>query len=166
MNYEFHHDQLHKDIDDFFSFFTGFGKSFLPGEVKLQGKPLGFWEKKHISFRLMLVHMGISKVIRTALVLIVGIILFFTVFIHADMFMKLVCLLAFLLYFAWQYAPHLINDLKVKDNGIFEGKPTGITSGILMDMHNTRIGTQEGIKSSWSSFLENIKKSWDDVIPF
>lgn len=166
MKYQFHHEQLHHDLDDFWGFFTGFGKSFVPGEVKLQGKPLGFWEKKYIGFRLTLVEMGISKVIRVALILIVGLILFFTIFIHADALIKFVCLVGFLLYVAWQYAPHLVDDLKVKDNGIFEGKPTSTVSGLLINMHNTRITTQESAKSTWASFIENIKKSWDDIMPF
>jgi hypothetical protein len=54
--------------------------------------------------------MGITKVIRASIVLIVALILFFTVFIHADILFKTLTIIAILVLYAWFHSEDLKKD--------------------------------------------------------
>ena len=122
MNYGFNHEQLDADINAVKEFFIKFVKSFGKTPKKVNDKELGFFEEQYIRFRLHLVDMGISKVIRNIIVIIIGIILFFTVFIHSDILFKVLTVLTIIWIYAWFH----MDDLK---------KETTLLSGIVMSIH-------------------------------
>lgn len=116
MNYGFNREQFHKDLDDFVKFFTGFGKSFMPSAKKVKGNEIGFFEEQYIRFRLNLVDMGISHIIRSCIVIIVGLILWATVFRKAMLDVRLILIFGFVVFYAWFMMPHLTKDDKPVSN--------------------------------------------------
>lgn len=143
MDYGFNHDQFKEDIDDFVTYVTAFGKSFGPSAKKIQGKQLGFFEESYIRFRLGLVEMGISKVIRTCIAWIVAIILFFTVFIHADITVQFLLIFGFIVYYAWLMSDHLVVDKA----------PVSATAGIIVGVQEFTNGVWDGIKGLFTDIF-------------
>ncbi len=141
MNYGFNHQQFDADLDAVREFFVKFLKSFGPSQKKVAEKPLGYFEEKNIRFRLMLVEMGISKIIRSVIAIVVGILVYFVLFRYASPVFKGIIALGFVLYYAWLLAPHLVEDFKMKDDKI-QGKPVSIISGYLTTLHNERVDLQ------------------------
>ena len=123
-----------------------FLKSFGPSPKKIEERPIGIFEAMHIRFRLSLVEMGISQVIRLGIVIIVGIIIYVTLFRHAGTLFKIIIGLGFVVYYAWLMGPHLVEDFKL-DGVKITGKPTGTVSGYLVEFHNFWFEFQEGIVS-------------------
>ena len=150
MDYEFNHDQLRQDLDDFVEFFTAFGKSFGPSAKKIQGKKLGFFEEMYIRFRLGMVEMGISRVIRTCIAFVVAIILFFTVFIHADLTTQLILILGYITYYAWLMSEHLVDADK---------SPVGFSAKVIL-------GVQEFINGLWDGISTLFTDIFTELNPF
>ena len=146
MNYGFHHEQFDADIKAVSDFFLKFIKSFGPSPKKIVDRPIGIIEASNIRFRLWLVELGISQVIRMVIVTVVGIIVFFTLFIHASAFLKVIIGLGFLVYYTWMMGPHLVEGFKL-DGVQIKGKPAGTVSGYLVGLHNFWFEFQEGIVS-------------------
>lgn len=144
MNNGFDHDQLQKDWEDFLGFFTGFAKSFGPKPKKVKDQEIGFFEEMYIRFRLSLVDMGISKIIRTVLVIIVGLIVFGTLFRNATMEMKLIIVIGFIMYYVWQMNDHLIVDKK----------PVDTTAKILVGVHDFGHEVIQGIKGLFGGIFD------------
>lgn len=132
MNYEFNQSQFDADIKAVKNFWTGFIKSFLPGPKSIQGRELGFFEEHYIRFRLHLVEMGISKVIRTVIfTLVVGFFLI-TLFPKLGSDLKIIFVIAVVVYYAWLFAPHLTKDGKP------DGKPVDTFSGWMVQLNTFR----------------------------
>lgn len=144
MNYEFKKDQFSEDMAEVAKFFLSFVKSFGPSPKKLVDRPIGIFEAMHIRFRLSLVEMGISKVIRTVMVLIVGIILYFTLFRYASLFFKLIIGGGFFFYYLWIMGTHFAEEGKFKDGKII-GKPLDTLSEYFINIHNYRIDVQSSL---------------------
>lgn len=145
-NYQFHRSQLEEDFEAIKKFSMDFLKSFGPSPKKIVDRPIGVFEAAHIRFRLSLVEMGISQVIRSVIVIIVGIIVYFTLFRYAGVLFKVIIALGFLVYYAWLMGPHLVEDFKL-DGVQIKGKPTGIFSGYMVELHNFWFEFQEGFTS-------------------
>ena len=152
MNYGFDHDQLQKDWHDFVRFLTGFGKSFAPSTKKVKGKQIGFFEEMHIRFRLSLVEMGISKLIRTVIVLIVALAVFLPLFIKSQIDMKFILVFAFIIFYVWMMMEHLVVD----------GKPVDNTAKLLVGIHSfwgdVYSGMQEFVSGVFSGLNPFAKK--------
>jgi hypothetical protein len=112
MNYGFNHEQLDTDLKAISDFFIKFIKSFGPSQKKIQDKPIGFFEELYIRFRLHIVEMGITKTIRSSIVMIVGIILLVTIFQDLDNNFKILAVFGFFLFYVWMFLPHLEEDKK------------------------------------------------------
>lgn len=108
----FNQSQFDQDWRYVSGFFVKFFKSFGPSQKKVKDKPVGFLHEQYIRFRLMLVEMGISRVIRNVILIVVGTILYFTIFRNVDPFLKSLTVLGFLLYYIWLFMPHLEDDKK------------------------------------------------------
>lgn len=135
MHYGFNHDQLQKDWEELTQFLTGFGKSFGPSAKKVQGKEIGFFEEVHIRFRLSLVEMGISKLIRSGIAIIVALVLV-PFFIKSQIDMKVVLVAGFLIFYAWLMKEHLVvND-----------KPVDRVAELLVGFHGFSKGVYEGVQ--------------------
>jgi hypothetical protein len=102
--------------------------------------------------------MGISKVIRSVMLLIVGVFVYFVLFRHADPWFKAIIGFGFLSYYIWLFMPHLVTDGKfeIKD-GLVVGKPLDKASGYLIMVHNTRLKTQSTISEKVSSMFSSKK---------
>jgi hypothetical protein len=137
MNYGFNHEQLKKDWADFASFFTGFGKSFGPSAKKVKGKEIGFFEEMHIRFRLNLVEMGITKIIRTVIVIIVGLIIVLPLFINSQLDMRLIIAFLFIIFYGWMMMDHLVVDKK----------PIDTTAKLIVGVHDFGLELFAGIKT-------------------
>ncbi len=152
--YHFHRDQFSEDVTYVKATFWKFVTSFGPSEKKIVDRPIGFIESSHIRFRLALVEMGISKVIRTVILLIVGILVYFIIFRHADPFFKLIIAIAFFSYYVWLFVPHLVKDGKFEfKDGIISGTPEDKSSEYLIMFYNKRVEAQKSIG-------EKIKEMW------
>jgi hypothetical protein len=136
MSMGFNHDQLNQDINAVKSTFTGFLKSLGPSQKKVGERPVSFGEEQHIRFRLMLVEWGIAKIIRTVIVIIVGILVYFLIFRNASGLFKVITGLVFLSYAVWMLLDHLTASAK-------EGS---IVAGQLVNFHQMRLSFQEAIK--------------------
>jgi hypothetical protein len=158
MNYEFDRDLLSEDWNHIKDFFGKFFKSFGPSEKKVKGVPIGFWEGMYIKFRLMLVEMGISQVIRLCLAFIVGVVVYFAIYRQVGPGFKVVTVFLFICYFIWLYAPHLAKDGKIKD-GKIEGKPEGTVSGLLISFHNNRVEAQGSLMEYIGGFFKSLFSS-------
>lgn len=150
MNYGFNNKQLDDDFKAIGDFFVKFLKSFGPSPKKIVDRPIGILEASNIRFRLWLVELGISQVIRMVIVLIVGVFVFFTVFIHASTFFKIIIGFGFIIYYVWLMGPHLVEDFKL-DGVQIKGKPTGIISGYLVGLHNVWFEFQDSVASLFKS---------------
>lgn len=123
MNYGFNRNQLQKDVDDFINFFTGFTKSYGWSAKKVSGKEIGFLENMHIRFRLWLVDLGISQIIRLCMVILVGIILWVTIFRNAMLDVRILTLFGFIVFTGWLMNDHLLD----------KGKPIGTTAHVILE---------------------------------
>ncbi len=112
MNYGFNHEQLDADLKAISDFLIKFIKSFGPSQKKIEERPIGFFEELYIRFRLHIVEMGITKTIRTSIVIAVGIILFTTLFQDLDKNLKILAIFGFFLFYIWMLLPHLEEDKK------------------------------------------------------
>ncbi len=152
MNYGFDHGQLQKDWHDFVGFFTGFSKSFGPKQKKVKDRPISFFEEAHIRFRLSLVEMGISKLIRTVIVIIVMLVVFLPLFIKSQIDMKFILIFFFIVFYVWMMMEHLVVD----------GKPVDNTAKLLVGIHSFWIsvysGTQDFVSGIFSSLNPFAKK--------
>lgn len=146
MNYGFNHEQLKKDWSDFVGFFTGFGKSFGPSAKKVQGKEIGFFQEMYIRFRLNLVEMGISKIIRMVIVLSVGLIIFLPLFINSQLDMRFILAFLFIIFYAWMMMDHLVvND-----------KPIDTTAKLVVGIHKFGLELFGGIKTFFIDVIDGI----------
>lgn len=134
MNPRFNQSQFDADIQAVKDFFTAFIKSFLPGPKSIQGRELGFFEIQYIKFRLHLVEMGISKVIRMCIFTIVVLFFFVTLFFKLGTELKVVFGILVIGYYAWLFAPHLTTDGKP------DGKPVDTFSGWMVELNKFREG--------------------------
>lgn len=147
--YHFHRDQLHDDLTSVTESFWKFLKSFGPSQKKIVDRPIGIFEELHIRFRLSLVEMGISKVIRMVIALIVGIFLYFVVFRHADPAFKIILVFVYISYYIWLMVPHLVKDGKFEFKaGKIEGTPLDTSSGYMILFHNKRVEAQDSISAT------------------
>lgn len=144
MNYGFNHEQLKKDWDDFLGFFKGFSKSFGPSAKKVKGKEIGFFEEMYIRFRLNLVEMGISKIIRTVIVIIVGLTIFLPLFINSQLDMRFILVFLFIIFYAWMMMDHLIVD----------EKPVDTTAKLIVGIHEFGLGLFSGIKTFFADVFD------------
>lgn len=144
MNYGFNHEQLKKDWSDFLNFFTGFGKSFAPSAKKIQGKEIGFFEESYIRFRLNLVEMGISKIIRSVIVIMVGLVIGLPLFINSQLDMRLIIVFLFIIFYGWMMMDHLVvND-----------KPVDTTAKLVVGIHKFGLELFSGIKTLFIDIFE------------
>ncbi len=157
MNYEFKKDQFSEDMAEVAKFFLSFVKSFGPSPKKLVDRPIGIFEAMHIRFRLSLVEMGISKVIRTGVVLIVGVILYFTLFRYAAPLFKVIIGFAFLIYYIWLFAPHLAEDMKWKDGKITGKTVDGFLPKHLITVYNKHVDYKGIASEKISEFSKEVK---------
>ena len=84
--------------------------------------------------------MGMPKIIRTCIVFIVGIILFFTVFVRADAIIQLIVAFGFFSYVVWMFLPHIEDSAKAGST----------VASALKGFHATRVSTQESV-GGWIS---------------
>jgi hypothetical protein len=147
MNYGFNHDQFHKDVEDFLKFFTSFGKSFFPSAKKVQGKEIGMLEQTTIRFRLYLVDLGITQVIRLGIVAIVGIVLWLVVFRNAMLDVRVITLFGFIAFVGWMMSDHLIKD----------GEPIHVTAKVTMGVFDFWKELYSGIKDFLAEVFDEIK---------
>lgn len=146
MNYGFNHEQLKKDWSDFVGFFTGFGKSFGPSAKKVQGKEIGFFQEMYIRFRLNLVEMGISKIIRTVIVIVVGLVIGLPLFINSQLDMRFIVVFLFIVFYAWMMMDHLVvND-----------KPIDTTAKLVVGIHKFGLELFNGIKTFFADVFNTI----------
>ena len=136
MNQSFNHNQFHEDMNDLLKFLKGFGKSFGPSAKKVKGTEIGIFEELYIRFRLSLVEMGISKIIRTVIAIIVGVFIFLPLFLKSQMDMKVIFLFLFIVFYAWLMMDHLVVD----------EKPVDTTAKIIVGVHEFGVSLWEGIK--------------------
>ncbi len=146
MNYGFNRDQLQQDLKDFREFMTGFGKSFLPSAKKAQGKQLGFFEEMYIRFRIELVNMGISKIIRLVIALVVAVILWITVFRNAMTDVRMLLIFGFIVFYGWLMNEHLID----------KGKPVDTTAQIIVGVHEFGVGVWDGVTDFFSGIINHL----------
>lgn len=144
MNYQFQQDQFEQDLKDLSEFFMKFVKSFGPSPKKIVDRPIGIFEAANIRFRLMLVSWGISKIIRTVIAIIVGLIVYIVLFRNADVMFKIIIAGAFLIYYIWQLAPHLVKEFKWKD-GKITGEAVDGMSGYMVSVYNKQIDYKKNI---------------------
>ena len=137
MNNQFNQSQFDADVKAVKDFWVGFIKSFLPGPKSIQGKPVGFFEEIYIRFRLYLVDMGISKVIRSVIFTIIVGFLFVTLFFKLGSDLKIIFVLGIIIYYAWLFAPHFTEDGKP------EGKIVDTFSGWMLELNKFREGLFE-----------------------
>lgn len=112
MNYGFNHQQFDDDLKAVGGFLVKFLKSFGPSQKKIEDKPLNIFEELYIRFRLHVVEMGITKTIRSVIVVVVGILLLATIFQDLDASLKLLFAFGYFLFYAWMFLPHLEEDKK------------------------------------------------------
>lgn len=146
MNYGFNHEQLKKDWDDFLGFFTGFSKSFGPSAKKVKGKEIGFFEEMYIRFRLNIVEMGISQVIRLVIVIIVGVTIFLPLFINSQLDMRFIFVFLFIIFYAWMMMDHLIEN----------EKPVDTTAKLIVGIHGFGVELFKGIKTFFTDVIDAI----------
>lgn len=125
MNKGFNRDQLHQDAKDFVVFSKGFSKSFGSTPKKIQGEKIGFFEEVYVRFRLSLVEMGISKVIRLVIAIAVAVLLYFILFRNSDTSMRWIVALGFIVFYAWLMMDHLVVD----------GKPVDMVAKGIVGVH-------------------------------
>jgi len=157
MNYEFKKDQFSEDVADIAKFFLSFVKSFGPSEKKLVDRPIGIFEAMHIRFRLSLVEMGISKIIRTVIALVVGIIVYFTLFRYAAPLFKVIIGGAFLIYYIWLLAPNLAEDMKWKDGKITGKTVDGFLPKHLITIYNKHVDYKGVASEKMTEFSQEVK---------
>lgn len=143
MNYGFNRKQLDRDLEDFFKFFTGFSKSYGPSAKKVSGKEIGFFEEMNIRFRLWLVDLGISQVIRLCIAIVVGIILWVTILRNAMIDVKVLTVFGFLIFYGWLMDDHLID----------KGKPVDTTAKIIVGTRDFGYDLFSGIKDFFSGIF-------------
>lgn len=124
INYEFNQKQFNDDFDAVKATFFGMIKSFGPSP-----QPVGFFEEMKIRFMLGLVEMGISTIIRTVILIIVGLFLYFTFFRHSDELFKLIFAILFISYGTWLFLDTLVKQ--EKDGDFIAKILLGIRQGIL-----------------------------------
>ena len=151
MNYGFNRDQFHQDLQDFWKFFSGFGKSFGPTAKKAKGQEIGFFHESYIRFRLNLVEMGISKVIRVVISLIVAMILYVVLFRNSDLTMRFILVFGFVVFYAWLMMEHLVVDKK----------PVDATAKLIVSVHDFWKSLYEGIKGFFSGVVAGLTPSGD-----
>jgi hypothetical protein len=137
MNYQFNQSQFDADVQSVKDFWAGFIKSFLPGPKSIQGRELGFFEESYIRFRLHLVDMGISKLIRTVIFTVVILFLLITLFPKLGSDLKILFVIAVIVYYAWLFTPHFTKDGKP------DGKPVDTVSGWMLELNKFRTGLFE-----------------------
>jgi hypothetical protein len=100
----FDHQLLKDDLTMAKDAVFGFFKSFGPAP-----RQFGFGEDMKTRFMLSLVEMGPLKVIKTVMVTIVALILLLVVFIHADVFFKLISAAALVVFYAWMFSGEILD---------------------------------------------------------
>jgi hypothetical protein len=156
-NYRFDNDQFSKDLAEISKFFWEFTKSFGPSQKKIVDRPIGILEEINIRFRLGLVEMGISKIIRMVIAIIVGLIVYFVLFRHAGPFFKILIGGAFLSYYIWLMVPHLATEGKL-DAGKIVGEPVDMLSGYMIKFHNNRVDGQAFLSQKMSEISQDVKE--------
>lgn len=136
MNYGFNRNQLDRDLEDFLKFFTGFSKSYGPSAKKVSGKEIGFFEEMYIRFRLWLVELGISQLIRLGIVIVVGLILWVTIFRNAMLDVRILTLFGFIVFTGWMMDAHLSD----------KGEPIHMTARVVLETRDFGFKLFEGIK--------------------
>lgn len=164
--FDFNHDQLQEDINDFKEYFFGFIKSFGPGKKKIGDRGISVFEEMNIRFRLNLIEMGISKIIRLSLLIIVGVLSYFTLFRNADSAMKIVFGLMFLAYTIWLYLPHMSEGAKLTGWVVEGGKPVGTFSKYAIKTHNANVSALIWIKEALAETGKVIVQILKDMNPF
>lgn len=164
--FEFDHDQLQKDLEDFKGFFFGFLKSFGPGKKKIGERSISVSEEMNVRFRLAIVDMGISKVIRLSILIVVGTLSYFLLFRNADLMMKVVFGLAFLAYAIWLYLPHLSPGAKLAGWVVEGGKPEGMFAKYAIRTHNANVSVLTWIGEALSETGKVIMQMLKDMNPF
>lgn len=150
MKFDFDHKQFDDDVESVKKLFVGFLKSLGPKQKKMGEVPVGTLEEQHIRFRLSLVEMGISKIIRICLVILFGILLYALVFRNSDGFFKIITVLIFISFLAWMLLDHLKESAK-------DGSRV---AGALVSFH----GHRESIQETTFGFISSIFKSIEEGI--
>ncbi len=148
----FDHEQFTQDMKDLKTFFAGFFKSmgFASKKAEVGGGPtLGFWEERYIRFRLNLVEMGISKVIRTVILILVTVVIFIPLFLDSDTVMKIIIAFIFLSFYTWLFMDHLVVDKK----------PVGAIAALLVKIQDTRVAGGEAIRGGVTSVGQSLQPS-------
>lgn len=135
MHYEFNHGQLREDLDDLKRYLSGLFKSIGPSQKKIEEQPIGLFKEQHVRFRLRLVEMGISQVIRLSIFILVGIFLYFSIFRFADTTIRIIIAFGYLLFYASFLKEHLAKD----------GKPVSTLAGHLLSLDAKRVSTAESV---------------------
>jgi hypothetical protein len=164
--FDFNHDQLREDVNDFKEYFFGFAKSFGPGKKKIGDRGISVFEEMNIRFRLNLVEMGISKIIRLSLLIIVGTFSYFILFRNADIVMKIIFGLAFLAYTIWLYLPHMSEGAKLTGWIVEGGKPVGTFSKYAIKTHNANVSALTWIGEALAETGKVIVQILKDINPF
>jgi hypothetical protein len=95
---------------------------------------------------MFVVEMGISKVIRSVIALIVGIILYFLVFRNADLTTQFLIIFGYLVYYVWLMMEHLV----------IEGKPIDTSAKIMVGVHTFWGDLLDGIVTFFTDIFEAI----------
>lgn len=156
MQYGFNHQQFDADVQAISNFFIKFIKSFGKSPKKIQDREVGFFEEIYIRFRLFLVEQGISWCIRSGIIIIVALFLYFTVFRHADVVIKTVIGTGFLLYYIWLFMPHIADGAKWKDGKIDGGKTKSMIDKYLVQGYNYHVDVKNNVSKNISSGIANI----------
>lgn len=124
MNYDLDTELLKSDLRAIGDFFTNFAKSFGPSPRKIS-----FLEETKIRFMLTLVEMGPVKIFKTVVVIIGGIVLYFTMFRHSDSLFMMVTVVLFIMFYAWVWKPELAKEAKDGKSG-FDHHFVSISEGV------------------------------------
>lgn len=84
MNARFNHSLFQEDINHVREVSLKFLKSFGKSEKKIEDKPIGFLEERHVRFQLMLVEWGRAKVIKVVLAMIAFLLLYIIILRHGN----------------------------------------------------------------------------------
>ena len=107
MDFGFDHKTLREDLTMAKNAVFGFLKSFGPAP-----RQAGFAEDQKMRFMLSLVEMGPLKIIKTIMLVIVGLFLLLVIFIHADAFFKVVSVAAFIIFYGWLFSGEIAETVK------------------------------------------------------
>lgn len=147
----FNSEQLHKDLEDIKNFISGFFKSFGPTPKKIGETRLGFIEEQKVRFHLNLVEMGISKIIRISILIIVGLAIVLPILLLTAGILQVIVIFIFLSFGIWLMMDHLVVNKK----------PVSTVAGYLVKIHDTRIAGQKALGTAISGAVDSLgtKKS-------